>query len=194
MAFKRHKKAGLTLLELLVASSMAVFIGLGIYRTFCSGISAYNWLCTNKPQNDAVIFFEKIAYDLRNYCRIPGMEFSGSVNRMSFYVHDTDYLLFSPDDIRSSEEETGMSLFRVEYVFLPGKGQVRRRIYGFSSDTPRVDTEALGGVENLAFKFCLSDGSGNLLEFCPAAGKTPVAVEIKVDKFRRIIKIPVNAV
>jgi len=196
----RVSTRGFTLLELLLASALVVFIGLAVYRTFSSGMIIYRWLERNKPQNDAVIFFEKIAGDLRNCSLMPEEKFEGAPDRMAFYAHNTGYVILPAGMMPSAEDRAEPPLYRVEYVFDRAGGRVIRRVYAFGAAEPAIITTAMSDVGEMVFRYCVPDAySPDKLAFLPAADKLPLAVEIETRTgggaggpvfFRRVVEVP----
>ena len=199
LKFASNRK-GLTLLELLLACSMIIFIGVDIYKTFCSGIAMYDWLARNRPQNDVVIFLEKVALDLRNYAPVEGKRFIATKNNISFYVHDTDYVLFPEKDIAEMDVNVEIPLYRVEYTFHGDKQNIQRKVYKFGSNRSSRSMIVLAGIAAMSFEYCVLEGSNiNYGKFYPFADKEPVAVKIEVamsgdsgqyGKSERIIEMP----
>ena len=200
----RGSTRGFTLLELLLTSALVVFIGLAVYKTFSNGMIVYQWLERNKPQNDAVIFFDKIAGDLRNCSLMPEKKFNGAAHRMAFYAHNTGYLILPAGMMPSKEDRAAPPLYKVEYVFDRPGGRIVRRVYAFGAAEPSIVTTAMSGVAEIAFRYCVPDAySPEKLKFLSAADKVPQAVEIEAWTgggtgepvfFRRVIELPAGGV
>jgi prepilin-type N-terminal cleavage/methylation domain-containing protein len=196
----RVSTRGFTLLEMLLASALIVFIGMAVYKTFSNGMVIYHWLERNKPQNDAVIFFDKIAGDLRNGSVIPEEKFEGTPDRMAFYAHNTGYLTLPADRMPSAEGRDEPPLYKVEYVFERAGARIVRSVYRFGSVEPAAITTVMSGVGEMAFRYCVPDPySPDKLEFRPVADRLPVAVEIETYTygrdsrpmfFRRVVEVP----
>ena len=75
MRKKVLRKKGITLVEILLVASIMTFVGLGIYKTFTSGITVWKWIEANRPDGEVLIFFDKVSSDLRNYCDIASSDF-----------------------------------------------------------------------------------------------------------------------
>lgn len=195
--FSRH---GLTFIELLVAIAITACIGLGIYKALASGIALHRWLGSQRPHSETVIFFERFVSDIRNYCYLPESDFTGSATRVSFYVHNTEYITSLPETIHAQGDEGKAALYRVEYIFVSRQGSVKRKVYHYGSDEPRLQSTLLSGVQNLAFEFISStDTVDDELKRFSSVDKSPTAIIIDVDvkgtdggndRFRRIVEIP----
>ncbi|MFC1593842.1 type II secretion system protein J [Candidatus Omnitrophota bacterium] len=198
------RKKSVTMIELLVAMSIITFVGLGLYRTFCSGISVWKWVRIQRPSADVMIFFDRVAFDLKNYCELADSSFVGSSQKISFLMHDTDYL-FPMHSAEPATDETNSLIHRVEYIFLPATQEVKRKQYAFSSDKPEIELTSLSNITNVRFTFYILSGGtdqGGFEQLSSLMHETPKAVEIQVElenertgtrTFRRIIEIPLEA-
>ncbi len=84
-ATRHHKLCAFTLIELLIAASIAAIVGLALLFTFATGLKAYSKVKDyNSLQADALISFEKIEGDLRNTVHFTGIDFIGDKRKMSF--------------------------------------------------------------------------------------------------------------
>jgi len=192
----RCRRKAFTLIELLLASVIFVWVGLGVYRSLSSGISVFKWLAAHRSSGEAVIFFDRVAKDLRNYCDIYGPSFEGASNKVSFFVHNPCYLM---DDIgRSGANDI---IYKVEYVYYPERKEVRRNAYEFGLDKPKAEFLRFSNIESVVFNFHVLDAANHkLLKSSMLAKGIPKAVEIEVGildskgaivKFKRFIEIEV---
>ncbi|MFC1704484.1 type II secretion system protein J [Candidatus Omnitrophota bacterium] len=203
MLKKQNKKRGITLIEVLLAASIMTFVGVGVYRTFCSGISVWRWLHAQRPSADALIFFDKVAFDMRNYCDVSTVAFQGSAHKLSFYVHNTDYLLLSSKELVARKNVSDDAIVRVEYVFIPEKKEIRRRTYKFGVNTPEIDLLNVSDVKELRFVFYVKDPAENFPKMTYALeGQAPEAIKITLELpaeqemttvLQKIIEVPVNS-
>lgn len=194
-------KNGLTLLELLLATTLMVVVGLGVYRVFSSSIAMYDWLSRNKPQNDAIIFFEKISYDLRNFCDITDKSFQGSAEEINFYVHNTDYDLLGAKEMELAGNAMNPPLYKVEYIFDKQKREIKRKLYKYGEAEPFKNSVVLSDVRKAEFSFFIQDyADSDLKGFYSKAYKLPMSLGVNLQisgegsqkVFYKIIEIPLN--
>lgn len=193
---------GFTLIELLVAASMAMFIGFGIYKVFSNGIAVWRWVDANKPSADTMIFFEKIANDLRNYCYFSEGSFQGSADELAFFIHDSDYLFLSKKELEIAVKETDKSIHKVAYVYVPSRKEIRRQTYIFGKDYPQTNSPVLSGISKIRYSYYFLDPSlDDFLETQEAVDSMPVAVGVwiefqdsnaKVHQMQKTIALPLG--
>lgn len=193
-------KRGFTVIEILLASLIMFLVGTGVYKTFCSGISLWKIVGSNVPRQDIDIFFSKIGLDLKNSFSFSETDFKCFPTQMSFFVHDTDYLFMSEEEVKSLAQ-VKEPIYKVTYIFKPGESKLHRRIYKFGSGMVTKDLVVLSGVEDVRFYFYVFDDlKKKWVKKKSLKDKTPQAVEIQVT-FRsrknrkrilhRIIEIPI---
>jgi len=175
-------KKSMTLIELLVALSITVVIGLGVYRVLCSGISLWRWHTEHRSLGEVVIFWEKISYDLRNYCPLTLPDFKGTLNSISFFVHNPGYLLQEDSSLKMGKD---LSIYKVEYIFLPYKKEIRRRLYNFGSEKPFRETVVANNIEKLNFTFYLWDEKSKreIVSLNIEEAPQSVGIEVEWDEF-----------
>lgn len=189
-----------TLLELLLATSLLAFVGLGVYRTLSSGIAVWQWFGRNRPSADVAIFLEKVALDVRNYCDFSLSDFEGAADRISFLTRNPDYVFLS--SAKALPSGITQDVFnRVEYVFVPDSKQVKRRVYKFGFNEPKTELVNLSGIRNFRFSFYVWDERQKAVTKAHLlSGQTPKAIEVEVeldsasgatDTINRIIEIPI---
>jgi len=202
MSKKKHSKKGLTLIELLIAASIAAFIGFGIYKTFANGIIVWKWIETNKPSGDVLIFFEKLSSDLRNHCNFSDCAFVGNRNKITFFVQDSDYMFLSNEEIVDSKKEQEKSIYKIEYIFEPQIKEIHRRIYKFGMDSWESSDCVLKGVSQVGYVFYLFDSASNgLIDRYSTSGQAPANIAVslklkhdnnKINNFRWMISMPIG--
>ena len=133
MRKKVLRKKGITLVEILLVASIMTFVGLGIYKTFTSGITVWKWIEANRPDGEVLIFFDKVSSDLRNYCDIASSDFNGSSFSVSFLVHNPEYLVVS-ENAQSALLFQDDAISRIEYVYIPERKEIRRKMYKYGAD------------------------------------------------------------
>ena len=81
---KKIKPAGFTLIETLLVVAISSVVALAIYSTFNSGLKIWQRLTKKEQASDLNIFFEKIAYDLRNSFKFSDIKFVGKQDSIGF--------------------------------------------------------------------------------------------------------------
>jgi Tfp pilus assembly protein PilE len=112
---KLSRVLGFTLIELVLAVSLVMLVGLGVYRALAKGIRLIEWQKTTITVGQIAIFFEKFAGELRNSNNYLNAGFSGSKEKVSFFVHDTDYLFLDQKSLLSSMESKPGNMYKAEY-------------------------------------------------------------------------------
>ncbi len=81
---------GFSLIELLVAASLAAVLGLAVVATFAAGFKAYSQLKhADLARADVLLSCRKIEKDLKNTFYFSGIPFTGDKDRLSFagFIH-----------------------------------------------------------------------------------------------------------
>lgn len=187
------------LVELLMATSIAVIVGMVIYKALAGGISIWRWANEYRVNGDVSIFFSRISGDLDNNCGFSNYTFSGDQGRVSFFVHDPDYMDMSDKEIKASGKKEGMPIYRVEYAYVPERGDITRTTYRLGSTKPETQSRALSGVSAGNFEYYIRDkDTKSLMRSGSVSGRTPdgVGINFKLkdargedDIFRRIIEV-----
>jgi prepilin-type N-terminal cleavage/methylation domain-containing protein len=192
-------KTAFTLIELLIATAILLWVGLGVYRSLGSGISVFKWLTSHRSTGEVAILLDRIAKDARNYCYISNPSFEGSANRISFFVHNADYMLFRDMDAQS---DSGVNaIYKVEYTFVPEKKQVKRIVYQFGAEQPRAESLTFSNIEKAGFSFYASDITTDKparLYVCNGAAPKTIEIEVgvldskgKVTEFQKFIDVTI---
>lgn len=147
-----------TLVEMLMATAMAVVVGMVVYKTLAGGISIWKWSNEYRVRGDVTIFFNKASGDLDNNCSFSNYTFRGDQNGMTLFVHDPDYMTMSAKDIAASGKKDGMPVYKVEYKYLPDNGQVKRMTYRLGSAKSETETIAISGLSSCVFEYYIRDG------------------------------------
>ncbi len=194
-------RRSLTFLELLIAVSITLAAGVGIYRTFCSGIELYRHLGLNQPAIHSTIFFNRLRLDLNNFCQFEKTNFEGSTTEIFFPVHAAEFKFLPPQAIEPGKKYQQESIYRVAYRFIPEEKILKRRIYKIGTNKPEKESVVLEDIESLRFIFHVRNESNNrIIRATTLSGKGPQAIEAEVsflDKqarvhtLNRIIDIPV---
>jgi len=79
-----NRKKGFTLLEVLIVSVLLIIFEISIYTTFNNGIKVWKLLNTKVPEEDIILFFEKLSYDFKNSFSYKTLPFKGNSEKISF--------------------------------------------------------------------------------------------------------------
>jgi prepilin-type N-terminal cleavage/methylation domain-containing protein len=136
---QKRTKTGFTLIELLIVSALLSVVALAVFGTFTSGVNLWERLTQETVLEDLTIFFDKIAYDIRNSFNVEPLTFAGGSRSLSFptiitytgkegrttcvgqvtYTYDTRQGIFFRDQATMSEvyeEEEGRRTKLVDNV------------------------------------------------------------------------------
>jgi len=81
---RKRSQRGMTLMETLIAASMIAVVALAIYATMNSGIKIWQRVSGSGQIQDAHIFLQRIADDLRNSAAFSGIPFVGDKDSIQF--------------------------------------------------------------------------------------------------------------
>ena len=125
---------------------------------------------------------DRISYDLRNYCPLTFSDFKGTLNSVSFFVHNPGYLLQEDSSLKMGKD---LSIYKVEYLFLPSKKEIRRRLYNFGSEKPFRETVVANNIKKLNFTFYLWDekNKGEVVSHNIEEAPQVVGIEVEWDEF-----------
>ena len=133
-----------TLIELLIAASIAAILGLAILATFSVGFKTYSKLKNgNLSHADVLLSFEKIEKDLRNTFHFSGINFIGDQRSVSFagFIHHSSSIG------RISyffDAKTGGSLIKTEQP------------YSYSllnNSTDEIDSKVITSLKDMVFSY-----------------------------------------
>ena len=189
-----HKK-GMTLIEILIAVSLVAVISVVIYQSIAGGIMVWRRNQRLLVEEDIVIFFDKLTYDLKNSFEFSVLNISGGETSFSFPT--IVYMLNDSDD-QEYEKQIGM----VEYFLNYDDHSLRRRQagYGQSIDGSWGREQILiENIEDIKFKYAyLSEGKD--MESSRISGILPYGISVYVrfsDDFgerviEKFISIPIR--
>lgn len=81
---REKKNRGFTLIELLITAALSVIVGIVIYSTFAAGIKIWQRIKMEVPEEDQVVFADKLATDLGNSFKSTAVNFSGKQDGFEF--------------------------------------------------------------------------------------------------------------
>ena len=178
----KTKNSSFTLIELLLSISILAVAGIGAYRVLSSGISFLKWQKNFRLHGDVDIFFEKFAYDIRNSCSINNINFSGDKTKAIFAFHDPSVNFLTTKDDFDLKKDIDLLLYKVEYIFVADKKELRRRVYSLKSGKLLKDSRILSGGDNCTFSyFRLDNFTGKISKISFLNGFFPMGVEITVN-------------
>ncbi|MBU2504707.1 MAG: hypothetical protein KKB89_02810, partial [Candidatus Omnitrophica bacterium] len=71
-------------MELLTVSAIMGIVALGAYSAFNSGIAVWEKIRKGALEEGAILFFEKLSYDLENILPCSGINFEGKTESVTF--------------------------------------------------------------------------------------------------------------
>lgn len=135
---------GFTLIEVLIAASIAAILGLAILATFSVGFKTYTKLKNgNLAEADVLLSFEKIEKDLRNTFHFSGITFTGDKRSFSF----AGFINHS------------YSIGRISYFFDTKTGSFlikTEQPYSYSllnNSTDDIDTQVIASLKDMVFSY-----------------------------------------
>ena len=200
MSIRPARLRAFTLVELLMAVSLAVMVGMVVYKTLAGGIAIWKRSSEYRVRGDVMIFYNKAAGDLANNCTFSTYNFYGDQNGISFFVHDPDYMMLSDKDISSSGKRGAAAIYKVEYAYNPQSGQIKRTTCTIAGRKPETETTALSGVSDCVFEYYVWDNdTRGLMRAGSVSGRSPDGVSISLklkngkDEYeiiKKVIEVP----
>ena len=192
-------RKGFTFVELLLVVSIMSVLSITIYHTLANGINIWQKVRNLDEQQDVLISFDKMTYDLRNTLILKGIDFEGTQSNLKFPTQI--HLQADPHSSFKSGESIDQ-IGEVEYYFDPRKKAFCRRQADYGQainkrfDSGRV---LVMPVENVSFSYYVQD-EGKLVNKKKVADAVPVSVRVSVElkvsgeieHFERLILIPVG--
>lgn len=178
---------GFTLIELLTVSAIMVIVALEIYSAFNSGIAVWGKIRKGAIEEDAILFFEKLSYDLENILPYSGMDFEGKQKNVTFPARVRGSL--GRVTYRLNEEAQGLTREEQDYSEVCQESDGKRR-------------RLTEGVNALCFYYLGYDEEqeGWLWKETWQEKNLPSAVKVEIElkndipnyKLSRIIPIPLS--
>jgi len=193
--------SGFTLLETLVAAVLIALIGSGIYRALTSGVLLLARTQAQEVQISILPVLDMMKEDVWNSYNTADIVFLGLQNEISFYVHETRYLLL-PEGCREHLNKKRLYPIRkISYIYDMDKKNFSRREYEYNSDKPLISTELLKGLDTVLLSYKIYNEKTNEYMYSAYADKLPEAIKIEMmfqsDKYEQVpfeflIDIPFN--
>lgn len=146
----KSQETGFTLIELLIVTALAAVIGVTLYSTILNGVKIWERMDRDAPMEDANIFFEKIAHELRNSFQFKSIAFRGNEREMAFPI------ILQSDHAKGGRQEIG----RVRYVFDHKKGVIARGYQNYNQVVEEKEAparELMEGVPSVEFSYYVYD-------------------------------------
>lgn len=175
---KRETKSavrGFTFIEMIVVSAVVGFLALTIYSALGNGIRVWQRLQQPLALEDAEIFTDKFASELKNCFEFKGISFSGTRNSLAFAT-----LVVSP---RLNAKTVG----RAVYGYDSGRKTFSREIFDFSdifSGQEGFSRQVLVNVKSCEFKyytFSPADKKYLWSDEWAASESLPLAVKMELE-------------
>ena len=154
---KIFNRRGLTLIEVIVVAAMVAMVGFGAFKALVSGTTLWKRLSSSRFDSEFEIYYSRLSRDLKNSCVFSEFTFTGSTGKLSFFVHDTAYTLYSSSELISSGKVTGKVIRRVEYEFDKEKHSIYRREYLIGSKAILSESRLLSSISKSTFSYFIHD-------------------------------------
>ena len=129
----KFRRTGFTFIELLIVTTLVAVIGITLYSTILNGVKIWERIDTGVSVEDANIFFEKIAHELRNTFNFQNIAFYGKTDEVAFPI------VSKLDHSREGRQEIG----RVTYAFDRKRGVIDRRYQNYSQVSEEEEGQAV---------------------------------------------------
>lgn len=199
MNFLRNK-SGLTFVEVILATALTAMVGVTIYQSLSMGIGVWQRSQQLNLEEDVVIFFDKLSYDLYNSFLFSQIKFEGNEFKIAFPT-----IVYTPADRRLNlgEDVYVEQIGKVEYYYDLGADKVYRRQANYSQalrERYADPQELVAGVDNLRFRFYFLTerdelSSSEILDVLPTGVEVTVEFSDAKGKrtMRKFIDIPVGS-
>lgn len=147
---EKFQRRGFTFIELLIVTALVAVIGVTLYSTILNGVKIWERMDAEAPAEDANIFFEKIAHELRNTFKFKNIVFYGQEDEMAFAI------ISPPDLSKGGRQEIG----RVTYAFDRQGGVIYRKYQNYSQVFEEREGSAvqiMEGVQSVEFSYYAYD-------------------------------------
>jgi prepilin-type N-terminal cleavage/methylation domain-containing protein len=194
-----RRKAGFTLVELLVVVSLMALIGMSLYAMFGSAMDMMRRVSHSEIAEDVDIFLERFDREISSQVTFKGISFSGKETLLNF-----------PSRIESDQRAPlNKGIGRVSYFFDESRRTFARRQENLSQiHKPEEEIEttaALEGVSALKFQYFIYHKAEKTFEWVPEwdslenGGEIPSAVKVAFScvqgeepyVFERTVAIPI---
>ena len=181
-------RAGLTLLETLLASVLIAVVGLAVYHAYWQGTNVWRRVQGHGQQKERVIIFlERFSQELRNTFVFQGIPFEGKKNKLSFAAltkewnvptdgSEADYI-YKPGLISYEFDLEKKILEGGQFTYSQLAGSLTRTFGSPDSSSLRPELENILEVD---FTYYPGDPIGEGLESWDALGQLPAAVRIRI--------------
>lgn len=147
----RTSTSAVTLVELLIAVSLAALVGIAVLSAFSVGFKTYERAqMMNGPQTDIFIAFEKLEQDIKNAFKWEGIGFKAGSGMISF-----------PGMVRQSNEESADQwvIGKISYIYDSASRALYREelTYPQTLSYVKANSEKLASVEFVSFDFYYQD-------------------------------------
>lgn len=177
MIWKRRAQ-GFTLIEVLLAASLASVVGIAVYANLASGINMMRRVVETSPEEDLAIFFEKFERELQNSFHYKEIQFKGDPETFSFASR------IISDPLLGGDEGIG----RIAYYFNSsekGIGRLEQNIHEVFDEREGSERTVLRDVSDLMFEYLGYDDTRSAYVWAEVwdpverKGALPTAIKIK---------------
>ena len=196
---KKLFKAGFTLIEILLATTLVSLCSIAIYRVLAGGLKLWTYSQRSGIEGDVNIFLDKFSEDLRNAFYFQSIPFKGSANRLTVptFVHvKADERSLQQDDGRITQ--IGAAAYSFDYE----KHLIRRSQANYAQALQERfpdDKVLVRSVSSLKFTYYLPGAQG-VEPYAKVEDVVPSAVYVEViysdgkseHTVGRMISVPVG--
>jgi len=189
-----NRRRGFTLIEMLIVTAIISVVALAIYATLNNGITIWQKVNRQLPEEDLNIFFDKFSLDLRNSFKFTGINFSGTIDTLEF-----------PTLVESRRLQK-RTVGKVIYAYEPATRTLNRYQLDFagvySDESNASSQQSLRNVRALKFQYYLYDEQNKVYLWQDEWSKEdlPLAVKVELEfddgkeikKFTKTVGIPIS--
>ncbi len=197
---KRSRRA-FTLAETLLVVSLLSMVSLAVFQAVTNGMKIWEFSTYYSREEDAALFLDKFAKELRNSFSYSRFTFEGTIDSISF---PTMVTALKDRALSGGETDYVKQPGMVHYSYDLTSGSVVRRQSNYSeavNERLGRQSTALRPVTGLAFSYILFEGEDLVKKDYLMENEVPFAVEIKISfpqqsgrimTLRKLINIPGN--
>lgn len=196
----RLKSRAFTLIEVLLVSVLISVISLAIFRCFANGLKLWGRAQRLNNEVEVAIFLEKIADDLRSTVNMSGLDFKGTISKVSF-----PSIVRTKADPKSARVEEVLinQIGKIEYYYDFSKHAIFRRQANYSQalkDKWQIqDSPVVSDIDSLEFHYDIASQKDFSLK-SETRGGIPLGIMVDVHysdrsgqhQLKRYIPIPVG--
>jgi prepilin-type N-terminal cleavage/methylation domain-containing protein len=181
---KTHKQAisknAFTLLEVLIAISIVMIAGTGIYKAFSSGLSLHKRAQAHNVYSEIALMLERLSEDLSNSYIADNIFFKGLPDKIIFYTHETRFLLVSQESQNHIDQSGLFPIHKIIYTYDASTKNFSRKEYDFGSENHSVSTVMLKDADSVQLSYKIYDEKTGEYSFHMFTDRLPESVKVEV--------------